>query len=80
LPLPLYRDGSSEAAGSLIDGEAIVCDENRLAVFELIRRPAALFTQQQQRCGFLIDIHLAKNPVGYLEQRFLLTRQQCVFL
>jgi ATP-dependent DNA ligase len=30
----------------LIDGEAIVCDENGLAVFELIRRHGALASAQ----------------------------------
>jgi ATP-dependent DNA ligase len=35
----------------LIDGEAIVCDQNGLAVFELIRRHGALAIQAKAHCG-----------------------------
>ncbi len=40
--------GKLPVRSCLIDGEAIVCDENGLAVFELIRRHGAL-----SKCGAL---------------------------
>jgi hypothetical protein len=39
----------------LIDGEAIVCDENGLAVFELIRRHGALASAVL--CAFVVEDH-----------------------
>jgi len=60
--LPLYRSGGQQASGWLT---AIVCDENGLAVFDLIRRHGALASAVL--CAFdLLELdgnYLRREPI-----------------
>jgi bifunctional non-homologous end joining protein LigD len=66
--------GKLPVRSCLIDGEAIVCDENGLAVFELIRRHGALATAVH--CAFdLLELDgkdLRRQPIE--ERKRLLAR------